>query len=398
MKPKHLLPALATVTALLLSACGGSTGAGSGGSGGSTFKVVVVAAQTGPLAALGTPFLTGLQIAADELNKEGGVLGRKVELKVLDPQSDPTKAVSLLQKELAGGKQPDVVFDGTVSAEALAMLPVLSSRKILSIGTAGNEAINDPKKYPYAFHTSAHQKTDGTPSNVAAMQALGCRTVGLLAPGDASGQPVRDAYPAAFKAAGMPMTVEEYKPTDIDMTAPLARLKSAGVSCVSSYAAGPTAPYVLKSRAKIGWDVPLMLNEAMTADIHGLVAPEALKGVSIHSYSINAYREPAGRTAAYTAFLDELKAKGKITGVMINYAWPHDLLRLVALGAEQAGSTRADDVKKALEGLKQPAEKDRPYISYTTMGWTADDHFIDASEKDFTVINPVTALEEGTWK
>ena len=400
MKPKTRLTALTPVSvlltsALLVSGCGGATESSAESS---TFRILLVAAQTGPLAALGEPFLTGLQVAADELNAKGGVLGREVRIKVLDPQSDPTKAVSLLQQELAGGDKPDLVYDGTVSAETLAMLPVLSSRKILSIGTTANAAINDPEKYPYAFHAAPHQDTDATPSTVRALRELGCRDVGLLVAGDASGEPVRKAYPPAFKSAGIPLKVEEYAPADIDMAAPLQRLKSAGVDCVTAYAAGPTAPYVLKSRAKIGWTVPLLLNESMTADIHGLVPAGALKGVSIHTFGINAYRAPADRTPAYKALLDGVKAKGGFSTIMINYAWPHDMLQLVAMGAEQARSTDADAVKKALENLRQPAPEQRPYSSYTTMGWSATDHFIKAGADDFAVIDPVPALVDGTWK
>ncbi|WP_326635277.1 ABC transporter substrate-binding protein [Streptosporangium sp. NBC_01755] len=398
MKPKILVTAVVTASALLLSSCGGDAESGSSDSADSTFKVLVVASQTGPLAALGKPFLIGLQVAADELNKAGGILGQQVELKVLDSQSDPTKAVSLLQQELASGDQPDLVWDGTISAETLALLPVLSQRKILSIGATGNEAINDPEKYPYTFHSSAHQATDGMPANVAAMQELGCKSVGLLAPNDASGEPVRDNYPAGFESAGLPLTVEEYATGDIDMTAPLARLESAGVDCVVAFAAGPAAPYVIKSRAKSGWDAPLMLNEAITTDVYNLVSPEELEGVSIHTYAINAYREPAARTPAYTSLQAGLKAKGNMEAVLLNYAWPHDLLQLVAMGVRQAGSTDPDQVKQALENLEQPAEQDRPYVAYTTMAWSATDHFIDAGENDYAVVKSVTPLEDGTWK
>jgi len=394
MKRLRIATALITVGALALTSCGDSDAADN-----DTYRIVVVASQTGPLAAQGGPFLRGLKVARDELNAEGGIDGRKVELKVLDSASDPTKAVSLLQKELASGNQPDLVWDGTTSAETLAMLPVLTSKKILSIGSTGNDDINDPGKYPYAFHASADQNLDGGPANAGAMLELGCKNAGLLAPNDASGEPVREAYPSAFEEAGVKLTIETYAPTDLDMTAPLARLRDAGVECVSAYAAGPTAPHVAKSRAQLGWDVPLVFTESMTADLFSLVKKDELDGVSLLTYAPNAYQKPADRTAAYSAFIEGLEKQDKINTAMINFSWPHDLLRIVALAVKQAGSTDADKVKEAMESLEQPADADKPYISYATMGWSADNHFIDADPKvDFKLINPVTPLVDGTWK
>lgn len=62
-------------------------------------KIGVGLPLTGPLAFLGTEFLKGAQLAAEEVNKSGGILGgRKIELVVRDHKGILAEAVTLAKK------------------------------------------------------------------------------------------------------------------------------------------------------------------------------------------------------------------------------------------------------------------------------------------------------------
>src|SRR4051794_24413 len=56
-------------------------------------RVGVLSAKTGVMAAHGASIEMGVQLAERVLNRQGGVLGRKVEVISLDTQSDPGVAV-----------------------------------------------------------------------------------------------------------------------------------------------------------------------------------------------------------------------------------------------------------------------------------------------------------------
>src|SRR5512146_2767138 len=68
-------------------------------------KIGVGLPLTGPLAFLGNEFLKGSQLAAEEINKAGGILGgRKIELVVRDHKGIPAEAVTLAKRLIAEDK------------------------------------------------------------------------------------------------------------------------------------------------------------------------------------------------------------------------------------------------------------------------------------------------------
>ena len=63
-----------------------------------TIKIGVTQPLTGAFAASGNYVAQGAKIAEDEINKAGGVLGKKIQLIIEDNKSNPTEAVSTVEK------------------------------------------------------------------------------------------------------------------------------------------------------------------------------------------------------------------------------------------------------------------------------------------------------------
>jgi branched-chain amino acid transport system substrate-binding protein len=92
---------VASLTLLVggLAAC--SSGGGSSAGGGSTINIGVCAAFTGGVIAYGQPWLQGVQVAADNINANGGADGSKVKLITCDTKGDPVDAVTTVRRMLA---------------------------------------------------------------------------------------------------------------------------------------------------------------------------------------------------------------------------------------------------------------------------------------------------------
>ena len=79
-----------------LAACGDSASAPAGGEDDSSEPIVigVISPNTGALAAYGNGIVTGVDLAVEEINAAGGILGRPVEVIKTDDQSDPTECLN----------------------------------------------------------------------------------------------------------------------------------------------------------------------------------------------------------------------------------------------------------------------------------------------------------------
>lgn len=96
MKKKLLTTLLGA--SLLLVACGGEKAADKPAAEAETIKIGAIGPLTGPVAIYGISATNGLKLAVDEINANGGILGKQVELNLLDEKGDSTEAVNAYNK------------------------------------------------------------------------------------------------------------------------------------------------------------------------------------------------------------------------------------------------------------------------------------------------------------
>jgi branched-chain amino acid transport system substrate-binding protein len=105
--------AVATVALVsLISACSSSPSSGGSSSSASAGKPLVIGASvslTGDFADPGKAVKAGYELWADSVNAKGGILGRKVEMKIVDDTSSPTQVVTNYQN-LINQDKVDLVF------------------------------------------------------------------------------------------------------------------------------------------------------------------------------------------------------------------------------------------------------------------------------------------------
>jgi len=93
---RRVLALIAAVgLATTVAACGSSGGGGGGGGGNGPIVIGTSISKTGVYAASADFALRGYQYWVDEINAKGGLLGRQVQLKVMDDKSDPGTAIQL---------------------------------------------------------------------------------------------------------------------------------------------------------------------------------------------------------------------------------------------------------------------------------------------------------------
>jgi len=109
---------------------------------------------TGPLAFLGNEFLKGSQLAAEEVNKTGGILGgRKIELVVRDHKGIPAEAVTLAKRLIAEDKVSIIDIDLPSSANIAAHV-VSKEMKVVQLTGFGFAPDVSDKGHPYHFRSA----------------------------------------------------------------------------------------------------------------------------------------------------------------------------------------------------------------------------------------------------
>lgn len=108
-------------------------GSGGGASNASTVKFGVSAPTSGPLAEYGKYYQQGFAVALDQLNADGGVDGKPIELVWEDSQSDPKQSVPIAQKFVADSSIVAELGDFS-SGASMAATPVYQQAKLVQFG------------------------------------------------------------------------------------------------------------------------------------------------------------------------------------------------------------------------------------------------------------------------
>jgi branched-chain amino acid transport system substrate-binding protein len=164
--------ALAAVTLVLLSA-----GAGSAQQGGEVW-LAEISPLTGPLSFVGVDNRQGVNVAVAELNRRGGIRGRRVRVQVFDDGSNPSQAVSHMNRIADDDKFLGVIGSG-FSSSGLAVASTVEREKIPYISMASSAAQVTPAK-PFYYMTTATSRLFAY-SLAFQLRKLGIRRIALMA-------------------------------------------------------------------------------------------------------------------------------------------------------------------------------------------------------------------------
>jgi len=319
-------------------------------------KIGLAAAVSGGSAASGEAIKRGLQIAMDEINARGGVLGgRKLELVIRDDEGNPAKGVTIA-RELVEREKTVAVLGGLHTTVALAQVAVWNELRTPYMGAwaAGTNITRNGQTPNYVFRVSANDDYADKFLCRYTVGVLKKSKPGLMLENTAWGQSNEAGLAKWLGEKGVkPVGIEKFNWGDPDMSPQLLRLKSAGADHIVLVANAPEGAQVVKSRAKIGWDTPMVSHWGISGGRFAELTGELSDGVAfLQTYSFFGQQNERGQ-----AVLRALKEKYGVKGpeeivAPVGTANAYDGMHLVALAIEQAGGTEGPKVRDALENLK----------------------------------------------
>lgn len=154
--------ALTIAAALAVAGCGGKKDKPETAAlkGTVTFGVLAPTAREGELGVRGKDLTDGAQMAADELNANGGVLGRKVELQIVDDACDPLVAYEAGKAFISDGDGVAGVIGGMCDGAAERTIATVDStgKPFLITSATADGLVSDELQGTYMLNGTLYQQ------------------------------------------------------------------------------------------------------------------------------------------------------------------------------------------------------------------------------------------------
>jgi branched-chain amino acid transport system substrate-binding protein len=312
-------------------------------------RIGAVVSATGPASFLGEPERATLQMQADAINAAGGLLGRPVEVIVLDDETDVNKCVLAVDRLL---KKENVVavVGPTVSGNSLAVAPKVEAAKVPMVSMAAAEKIVKPVN-PFVFKTAQSDRL-AVARILAHAKKQGYKKLAILTVSDGYGQAGREVLKEMLPAGGFELAGDEvYGPKDTDMTAQLTKLKGAAPDAIICWGTNPGPAVVAKNRVQLGLTTPLYMSHGVASKKFIELAGEASNGLLLPAGKLtvaaqlpDADPQKAPLAAYAKAYEDRFKAPASAFG-----GYAYDGLMLVAQAIKDGGDASPAAIRASLE-------------------------------------------------
>lgn len=316
-------------------------------------KVGVSGPFTGGSSSMGVSMRDGVRLATEEINKSGGVLGRKLELVERDDEAKNERGVQIAEELI--NKEKVVATVGFINTGvALASQRFYQDAKIpvmdnVATGTAVTKQFAD-QPGNFVFRNAANDSIQA-PMIVDEMARRGFKKPAILADSTNYGQLGREDLEKALAAKGVKaVATEKFNIKDVDMTPQLLKAKEAGADSVLTYGIGPELAQIANGMTKLGWKVPMIGSWTLSMANYIDNAGPGGEGARMPQTFIQDPNTPK-RKAFIDAYLKEFKPKDNRIDSPVSAAQGYDSVYLLAAAIKQANSTDGTKIKDALENL-----------------------------------------------
>lgn len=346
---------LSLLTAVLLgtSLFAGCAKSGSGtGSNSDKIKIGLNYELSGPVATYGQGIVEGIEMAFEEINSSGGVLGKQIEAVKVDNRSDNTEAANVATK-LATKDKVVLMLGPATSGNTKAASPIAVQNKVSLISasaTADDVTVDkNGKVREYVFKTCFSDSFQGVIMANFAFNDLSSKKAAMLVDttSDYSKGLAKNFKDTYEKLGGTVATEEAYKAKDTDFKAVLTNLKSANPDVLFVPGYYEEVGLIVKQARELGLNVPVLGGDGYDSPkLIEIAGKDNLNKVFFTNHYSSKDTSPE-----VTKFRDAFKKKYGKDPDAFN-ALGYDLAYFAADAVKRAGKVDREAVKNALAETK----------------------------------------------
>jgi len=309
-----------------------------------TIKMGILCPLTGPISAYGQEQKNAVEMAVEEINAAGGILGKQIVTQLEDDEKKPELAASMTQKLINDGV--DVIIGGMSSSETMAGGPIANDKEVLMISPWSTNPL--AAEGDWVFRACFSDEFQGAIQAQYMLEGLQCKKPAqLLDVGDDGSRGQGQVVARVLEAAGVPLiATESYQTGDRDFKAQLTKLKAMDPDCLDTPNYYGEVALIRIQMKELGMDIPHIGGDGVDSQDFFTIAGPAAKGMMITTHY-----SPEDPRPVVQEFRKKYEEKfGAIPSSTA--ALSYDAVLLYKMAVEKAGSMDKNAIREALAGLK----------------------------------------------
>ena len=308
-----------------------------------TIKIGVITDRVGPAKPYSEPTLEGILFGADEINKAGGVLGRRLELLIEDDQGRPDISAAMARK---------LVDAGAVFILSITLTPATQQQQNVTLEAKtpqmtpmnSGDTLTTQLPNPYFWQTGPLGSVQ-IATLLAHARAKKLKRVALISDNSDLGQLLAKFFRAGLEKSGIEVVTEEVVPRGATSAEPqMQKVRAAKPDAM--FMAGVLTPenvLILRAYRQMGLKFPIHSSYNLSVPQYMSVAKGLLNGITF----VDAYDPQKPEVRKFEA--DYKKATGKLPYNIHGYGY--DGIRMVAEAIKRAGSADKEKIRAAMQSL-----------------------------------------------
>jgi len=296
-------------------------------------KIGVVLPLTGPTAGYGKDGKMGAELALEEINAAGGILGgRQLELMYDDEKGTPQDGVAAVQKLMTQGRAKAIIA-GMNSSITLAE-SAMTKNKILHINPGAQaDAITDQGS-PWLFQVNNTSSTNSTIFHKYLIDTLKPKTIAYMGENTEFNKAVLENLKRLLEGSATKLVeIANYDASTTDFTSIVTRLKAAKPEMLYVVDAYPARTAQIWKQIRQQGGFPMEAHSTGTVQASAIVPAEgAMEGVVTGDIFI-----AEGATGEMADFIKKFRAKNNVDPNKVSLV-VYEALKLIAAAMDKAGS------------------------------------------------------------
>lgn len=340
----------------------------------------------------------GAQLAMDEINANGGVLGRPFRLAVKDHRGNPARGLDNIEA-FSAMDNVIAVMGGLHTPVALHELKAIHNNRMIYLGpwAAGTPVVENGYDPNYVFRVSVRDQYAGD-FMVGEALKRGYKKIALALENTGWGRSNERAMKAALAARGMePVALSWFHWGENNIEAAISDFEDMDHDVVLLVANAPEGVAAIKAMASrpAGQRVPFISHWGITGGRFFEQAGDILSKVDLTFLQTFSFLDPPFRDRAeqlIKAYVKRYPDAADARGIFapVGTAHAYDLIHLLALAIKKAGTTDRPAVRDALEYLGSYQGLIRNYAPAFTRekhdALDADDFRLSTYDRDGVIV------------